>query len=200
MYAYCNNNPVNLQDPDGEIAISTILLIVSAIVGVASAGYTAHRTHRERGKVDVLETVASGVLGFGAVYTLGATAYMTYAHVAAATGHTPISNIGSSTKSVATNTASTTSNPGITIQSKSEIQSPTKITGYTGHGINSAISHDGFGVNQVSILNTLKNPTNITLQINGAYKFVGPKAIVVLNEAGKIVTTYPKTREAWRIK
>ena len=43
MFAYCNNNPVNFSDPAGEsITIATLILIGSAIIGLASAGYTAY--------------------------------------------------------------------------------------------------------------------------------------------------------------
>ena len=43
MFAYCNNNPVPNSDPTGDILISTLILIGSAIVGAACAGYTAYK-------------------------------------------------------------------------------------------------------------------------------------------------------------
>ena len=41
MFAYCNNSPVSQLDPNGEIAITTVILIGSAVLGAIRAGYTA---------------------------------------------------------------------------------------------------------------------------------------------------------------
>ena len=46
LYAYCNNDPINMYDPDGHMAISTIILLtcigVGALVGGTYAGVTAY--------------------------------------------------------------------------------------------------------------------------------------------------------------
>ena len=75
----------------------------------------------------------------------------------------------------------------------------TQITGYTKHGINSAINHNGVGVKTSEIANTVNNPVKKVLQNTGTIKFIGKNAVVVLNKAGKVVTTWAKHSSAWRI-
>lgn len=74
------------------------------------------------------------------------------------------------------------------------------ITGFTKHGINSAISHDGVGVSSRAILNTLRNPIKVVPQSGGRIKVVGQEAIVILNRAGKVITTWAKSGAATRVK
>ena len=70
-----------------------------------------------------------------------------------------------------------------------------KITGYTFHGINQAISRDGGkGVAVSSILDAVKNPVEVVSKDNGVIKYVGQEATVVLNKFGKVITTYGKPR------
>ncbi|MCL2354591.1 MAG: hypothetical protein FWC68_01640 [Oscillospiraceae bacterium] len=73
------------------------------------------------------------------------------------------------------------------------------ITGYTKHGINSAINHNNFGVSQTSILNTVINPIQTIQQANGVTKFVGVDSVVILNSSGKVITTWPTSSGAYRI-
>jgi len=74
-----------------------------------------------------------------------------------------------------------------------------RITGFTRHGLNQAISRDGRGVAGWAILEAVSNPTKITQQANGAILFVGANARVVLNAAGEIVTVIATSAKAWRI-
>lgn len=71
-----------------------------------------------------------------------------------------------------------------------------KITGYTKHGLNQAIGRDGGkGVSPEAILDTVRNPKDIITQNSSygpTYKYISDKAVVVLNEEGKVVTTYAK--------
>lgn len=67
---------------------------------------------------------------------------------------------------------------------------PDAITGYTRHGLNQAISRDGVGVAPSAILDAVKNRSNIVPQSNGTFRFVGQNAVVVLNRAGKVVSTW----------
>ena len=50
----------------------------------------------------------------------------------------------------------------------------------------------GRGVAPQAILNAVKNPLKIVEQANGAIKYVGKNAVVVLNKYGKVITTYAK--------
>ncbi len=67
------------------------------------------------------------------------------------------------------------------------------ITGYTKHGINQAISRNGVGVHPSAILDTIKNPLNVTFQPStNTYKFIGNRAVVILNQSRKIVTVWAR--------
>ncbi len=74
-----------------------------------------------------------------------------------------------------------------------------RLTGFTKHGINSAINHDGVGVSSRAILDAVSNPLRMKSQVDGATKFVGKYATVVLNSAGRVITTYARTMAGWRI-
>ncbi|MFT9078474.1 polymorphic toxin-type HINT domain-containing protein [Ethanoligenens sp.] len=74
-----------------------------------------------------------------------------------------------------------------------------EITGYTKHGLNQVIGRDGGkGVSTKAILDTIKNPSKIVKQEGGKIKYMGNKAVVVLNKFGKVVTAYAKSRKYWR--
>lgn len=72
------------------------------------------------------------------------------------------------------------------------------ITGYTRHGINSAISHDGVGVSPQAILNAVANPTQVIQQADGTFKYIGENAVVILNQFGQVITTWATSSNAWR--
>ena len=102
MFAYCNNNPVSNSDPTGDILISTLILIGSAIVGVACAGYTAYR-EAEAG-IDTVQIIGdslcAGFSAFSFVYTCGMSGYQCYQNYCYLNGLTPVTEIGSSTPNV----------------------------------------------------------------------------------------------------
>jgi hypothetical protein len=69
-----------------------------------------------------------------------------------------------------------------------------QITGYTRHGLAQAMGRDGGrGVAPKAILDAVNNPTKIVEQTGGRVKYVGKDAVVVLNQDGKVVTTYAKS-------
>ncbi|MGH9908103.1 MAG: hypothetical protein ACRD8U_21235, partial [Pyrinomonadaceae bacterium] len=74
------------------------------------------------------------------------------------------------------------------------------ISGFTKHGINSAISHDGLGVSTAAILNTLKNPIKVVIQSGGRVRVEGKDATVILNRAGKVITTWARSSAGTRVK
>ena len=98
MYAYCLNNPVNMFDPSGEIAITTLILIGSIVAGVAVSSYTAYTSHKYTGKVDWNSTILSGLSAFAFCYTYGMSAYGMYVNYCDYKGYTPVTNIGTSPK------------------------------------------------------------------------------------------------------
>ena len=95
MFAYCNNNPINFCDPTGEILISTLILIGSAIVGAACAGYAAYTTYNAGYAIEdiIFYSVGAGLGGFLTVYTLGMSAYQMYLNYCMLNGITPVTEI-----------------------------------------------------------------------------------------------------------
>lgn len=72
------------------------------------------------------------------------------------------------------------------------------ITGYTRHGLQQAIGREGRGVHPRAILDAVRNPRTFIVQSGGRRKFVGEDAVVVLNRAGRVITTYAKTKAGRR--
>jgi len=65
------------------------------------------------------------------------------------------------------------------------------LTGFTRHGLNQVISRDaGRGVSAGAVLDALRNPLRIVQQGKGVLKYVGDKATVIINRAGKVITAY----------
>ena len=62
----------------------------------------------------------------------------------------------------------------------------------------SALSHDGHGVNARSMQDAIRKPLSVDFQVNGKIKYIGKNAVVVLNEFGKVITTYAKNHYGWR--
>jgi hypothetical protein len=73
-----------------------------------------------------------------------------------------------------------------------------KITGYTQHGLEQAMSNDGVGVSVRAMLDAVRSPTGAINQAKGAVKYIGKDAVVVLNEAGKVITTWATSHAGWR--
>jgi len=73
-----------------------------------------------------------------------------------------------------------------------------RITGYTRHGINQAISREGVGVSPEAILDAVRNPTGVIQQADGALQYVGKDATVILNKDGKVITTYARSSKGCR--
>jgi RHS repeat-associated protein len=102
-----------------------------------------------------------------------------------------------------TATTAATATTAVTTAASTSIQTSSTIgralTGFTKHGINSAISHDGVGVSVRAILNTLQNPVKVIAQSEGRLKVVGKEAVVVLNRAGKVITAWARNNGATRV-
>jgi RHS repeat-associated protein len=66
-----------------------------------------------------------------------------------------------------------------------------KITGWTKHGAEQAIRRDaGRGVSNKAIVDAVNNPVQVVNQSGGTVKYIGQDATVVLNQNGKVVTTW----------
>ena len=71
VFAYCMNDPVNLQDPSGNIAISTLIMIGGLVAWGAGTIYSAAQQKKATGKIDWLYAISYGA-GWGVTaMTLG---------------------------------------------------------------------------------------------------------------------------------
>ncbi len=71
VFAYCMNDPVNLQDPSGNIAISTLIMIGGLVAWGAGTIYSAAQQKKATGKIDWLYAISYGA-GWGyTAMTLG---------------------------------------------------------------------------------------------------------------------------------
>lgn len=75
-----------------------------------------------------------------------------------------------------------------------------RITGYTRHGLEQAIQREGVGVHPRAILDTVRKPKRVVYQPGDRVQYVGEDAVVILNRAGKIITTWATHRAGYRVK
>ena len=61
MFAYCNNNPINNYDPNGDIAISTIIGIIIGVGAIAATANDAYQIASGDVYVDTRKTNAENV-------------------------------------------------------------------------------------------------------------------------------------------
>jgi RHS repeat-associated protein len=73
------------------------------------------------------------------------------------------------------------------------------IKGYTEHGLAQAMARDGGrGVSPSAILDAVRSPLADSVQADGATKYVGQNAVVVVGSDGRIVTTYARNSAGLR--
>lgn len=108
-----------------------------------------------------------------------------------------ISSAFSRVRAKRANTQATTTKPSA--NTSQTMSRNIKIKGYTKHGINQAINHDGKGVKPSAIIHAVKYGTE-KVQKNGTIRYTSSQASVVLNTMQKIVSTWAKSREFWRVK
>ncbi|MGH9019569.1 MAG: RHS repeat-associated core domain-containing protein [Acidimicrobiales bacterium] len=75
---------------------------------------------------------------------------------------------------------------------------PTRIKGYTKHGLNQAISRDGVGVSTQAIRDAVSDPLSVSKGANGNWRFNGSNATVVLNSDGYVVSAWARSSVGWR--
>lgn len=181
-YGYVGNNPLNYTDPSG--------LCWGPGCWVEEAVMVGQEILRDPGAA--ASDAAKGAANFGVGFTNAAlgTSFEGFC----GGGQSWSRNIGSATffleATLATGLGGATAETGTGVRG---------ITGYTRHGLNSAISHDGVGVSPAAILDAVRNPIRIVPQAERKVRYVGEKAAVVLNDAGRVVTTWARSRTGWRI-
>ena len=67
------------------------------------------------------------------------------------------------------------------------VQLAMDISGFTKHGINQAINR---GVTPSAILDAVNKPIFVVPRSNGSTRYVGNKAVVVLNPSGEVITVW----------
>jgi RHS repeat-associated protein len=73
------------------------------------------------------------------------------------------------------------------------------IRGYTQHGLEQAIERDaGRGVSPTAILDAVRSPVSKSIQADGATKYVGQNAVVVVSSDGRVITTYARNAAGLR--
>ncbi len=203
LFAYCQNNPVNLSDPTGclpnlaKIAIGAVALAgaialtvatggaaTAVAVGVAkivgsvaiSTAVSAGVGYLENGKQGAIDGASNGFM-FGSLSACGGAALKC---VSSAINKTSVVTSVSETPKIAG-----------------------KITGYTKHGLNQAIGRNGVGVKPSAILDAVRNPTNVVTKIDDfgriSTQYRGSQSTVVLNEAGKVISCWAKSSKYWRV-
>lgn len=218
LYAYCQNDPVNLTDESGylsklwkriiKIAIGVVATVAAVAITVAtggaalpvvggviastliSGGIAAGVTALQGGsKEDILE---AGIDGLCDGLMWGGIF---------ALGGSIINACGARVYNAAKSGGEIGSASKSAEIISSTNQAPAKITGYTKHGLQSAFSHNGHGVGTKYINSAVKNPNTIIYDpARDTFKFVGKDAVTVLNRSGKVVTTYPLSETAYRFK
>ncbi|MGH8085511.1 MAG: hypothetical protein ACREPV_09575 [Lysobacter sp.] len=179
-YYYANNNPYKFTDPDGRQSTSIERAIDRDVAAVARGEMSQSQFNDH--------AMARGVGGAAAAVVVAA------AVAAPAAGMAVLANPGA----IATATEVAAGAAGVTgVAGAGAVAG--KITGYTKHGLNQAISRDGGrGVSPKAILSAVKSPIKVAEQAGGKTAYTGQSAKVVLNSEGKVITTIPKNREALR--
>ena len=199
LYAYCGNKPVMGHDPNGTWDWGTffkgVALVFTAIgaiaVSIATFGLATPLAMTIVAGVTLGAGILTGINGiatvveagtnynfirdglFNEVLGLSDTAYGWYAGI---------------TESIAI--------VGAAICTMWNVTNPIK--GFTDHGRQSTLTHDAQGVNAKAMQDAVRNPLKVVHQSNGGIKHVGKNAVVVLNSAGKVITTYAKNHHGWR--
>ncbi len=174
LYAYCVGNPVANVDPNGGIAITTIILIGSVVAGLIGAGITAYQSNKYTGQIDWAGTVVSGLSWFMLAYTFGMSAYEVYLSFCQYYGYTPVTEVNFK--------------PSAAVESGSWMRVEYTIT----EKIESQMSKRGWNVELID--STIQNPYTIRDAINKAtgnpataYYTVTGDYVVVDNLTGDIV-------------
>jgi RHS repeat-associated protein len=73
-----------------------------------------------------------------------------------------------------------------------------EITGFTSHGLEQVLARDGVGVSDQALQDAVSSPLEVIPQADGAVKYVGQDATVVLNEDGEVITAWANNKAGWR--
>ena len=193
MFAYCENNPVNGSDPDGDMVWwaaaalgGAAFEVASYLIGNAISGQKSTWGGAAKAALKgAVEGVAFGAIGKG-VQAAGK-AYK-------AAKATKVAKAAKGAKAVKAST------PKLASGQKKVANA---ITGYTKHGLNQAIARNGVGVKPSAILDAVRNPVKTVTKIDDlgriSTQYRGTQSTVVLNEMGEVVSCWAKSSKYWRV-
>ena len=193
MFAYCENNPVNGSDPDGDMVWwaaaalgGAAFEVASYLIGNAISGQKSTWVGAAKAALKgAVEGVAFGAIGKG-VQAAGK-AYK-------AAKATKVAKAAKGAKAVKAST------PKLASGQKKVANA---ITGYTKHGLNQAIARNGVGVKPSAILDAVRNPVKTVTKIDDlgriSTQYRGTQSTVVLNEMGEVVSCWAKSSKYWRV-
>jgi RHS repeat-associated protein len=198
-YSYVRNNPIRYTDPTGQFSFNPLGFLSYntqvAIGNWANNAYANNAVARyaldhpyQAGAVSGIAggaLVAGGVVAAGGSITCGILCGSTAATIATTTSSTAATQVDRGQRAVsgALQVGDRFGKLGTVIEN-----SPESITGFTrGHGIDQAISN---GVSPQVLLETMSNPLAVLQQSGNTRLFLSQQAVVVLNKAGLVVTTY----------
>ena len=193
MFAYCENNPVNGSDPDGDMVWwaaaalgGAAFEVASYLIGNAISGQKSTWGGAAKAALKgAVEGVAFGAIGKG-IQAAGK-AYK-------AAKATKVAKAAKGAKAVKAST------PKLASGQKKVANA---ITGYTKHGLNQAIARNGVGVKPSAILDAVRNPVKTVTKIDDlgriSTQYRGTQSTVVLNEMGEVVSCWAKSSKYWRV-
>ena len=96
MFTHCQNNPLVFSDPEGNIPITSLILIGSAVLGGLAALHTLYcqRSAGINWCDSILRSIGAGLSFFNTIYTLEMTAYYYYYINCLLNAEIPVTHIG----------------------------------------------------------------------------------------------------------
>jgi RHS repeat-associated protein len=177
-------DPINEFDLTGEFSLKSF---AKKAAGIASVGSIIP------GPIGMACAGAS-VVAYAAAGDKKAAVIAAASVAAAAVGAGAAVQMAKAAKSVSTVGAAAKGAKALVSVKPSEL----RISGYTRHGLNQAISRDNHGVSIRSIHDAIHNPLKVAQQSGGRTKYVGKNATVVLNKSRQVITTWARNSKGWR--
>ncbi len=193
-YAYVQGNPYRLKDPNGKWA-------EDLLIGVPSLAFGAYSFHQNmsEGNWGAAALDAAGMTADAVAIALPGVPGGAGLAIKAGRGVDKLARAEKVESVVDTVRGAESAAQGarlakqLAAEQAAGVRIPTKISGYTEHGLNQAISRDGVGVSSSAVLDAWRKPLNISFvpsKYGPTFRFSGQGATVVVNAEGRVVTTW----------